>query len=153
MEQSQSQSLLETATRHRQELQVEIERLRGSQVQAERTLEARERAHRQRVKGLEEQVSLRARLWGLTPSPVQGAGCQSSDLGSELANTHLMFARNPPQRGSADPPGTVSESELTPPLTALRSPLSQICTLKDQLQQELRRYQPHYPASSLLPGN
>uniref|UniRef100_K7FZ16 Ciliary rootlet coiled-coil, rootletin n=1 Tax=Pelodiscus sinensis TaxID=13735 RepID=K7FZ16_PELSI len=40
----------------RAELQLEIERLRGSQIQAERTLEARERAHRQRVKGLEEQI-------------------------------------------------------------------------------------------------
>uniref|UniRef100_K7FYX7 Ciliary rootlet coiled-coil, rootletin n=1 Tax=Pelodiscus sinensis TaxID=13735 RepID=K7FYX7_PELSI len=65
------------------ELQLEIERLRGSQIQAERTLEARERAHRQRVKGLEEQI----------------------------------------------------------------------LTLKEQLQQELRKYQPHYSHSSLLSGN
>ena len=36
---------------------METERLRTAQFQAERTLEARERAHRQRVKGLEEQVS------------------------------------------------------------------------------------------------
>ena len=36
---------------------METERLRTAQMQAERTLEARERAHRQRVKGLEEQVS------------------------------------------------------------------------------------------------
>nr|XP_025036497.1 rootletin [Pelodiscus sinensis] len=67
----------------RAELQLEIERLRGSQIQAERTLEARERAHRQRVKGLEEQI----------------------------------------------------------------------LTLKEQLQQELRKYQPHYSHSSLLSGN
>lgn len=38
------------------ELQQEVERLRSAQVQTERTLEARERAHRQRVSGLEEQV-------------------------------------------------------------------------------------------------
>lgn len=38
------------------ELQQEVERLRSAQVQMERTLEARERAHRQRVLGLEEQV-------------------------------------------------------------------------------------------------
>lgn len=36
---------------------METERLRTAQIQAERTLEARERAHRQRVKGLEEQVN------------------------------------------------------------------------------------------------
>ena len=39
---------------------METERLRTSQLQAERTLEARERAHRQRVKGLEEQVGVRS---------------------------------------------------------------------------------------------
>lgn len=45
------------------ELQQEVERLRSAQVQTERTLEARERAHRQRVSGLEEQVStLKAQL-------------------------------------------------------------------------------------------
>ena len=36
---------------------METERLRANQNQAERTLESRERTHRQRVKGLEEQVS------------------------------------------------------------------------------------------------
>lgn len=35
---------------------METERLRTAQIQAERTLEARERANRQKVKGLEEQV-------------------------------------------------------------------------------------------------
>ena len=35
---------------------METERLRSGQIQAERMLEARERAHRTRVKGLEEQV-------------------------------------------------------------------------------------------------
>ncbi len=48
--------LIELTTRHRQETEMETERLRTAQLQAERTLEARERAHRQRVKGLEEQV-------------------------------------------------------------------------------------------------
>lgn len=36
---------------------METDRLRSSQTQAEKTLDARERAHRQRVKGLEEQVA------------------------------------------------------------------------------------------------
>lgn len=48
--------LIDLTTRHRQETEMETERLRTAQYQAERTLEARERAHRQRVKGLEEQV-------------------------------------------------------------------------------------------------
>ena len=49
--------LIDLTTRHRDETEMETERLRTSQMQAERTLESRERAHRQRVKGLEEQVS------------------------------------------------------------------------------------------------
>ena len=56
-EQANAQRLIEVTSRHRQESELEVERLRTAQVQAERTLEARERAHRQRVKGLEEQVS------------------------------------------------------------------------------------------------
>ena len=48
--------LIDLTTRHRQETEMETERLRTAQIQAERTLESRERAHRQRVKGLEEQV-------------------------------------------------------------------------------------------------
>lgn len=45
-------------TRHRAETEMETERLRTANLQAERTLEARERTHRQRIKGLEEQVNL-----------------------------------------------------------------------------------------------
>ena len=56
-EQANAKRLIEITTRHRQESELEIERLRTAQIQSERTLEARERAHRQRVKGLEEQVS------------------------------------------------------------------------------------------------
>ena len=33
-----------------------MERLRSAHTQAERTLESRERSHRQRIRGLEEQV-------------------------------------------------------------------------------------------------
>ena len=55
-EQANAQRLIDLANRHRQESELEIERLRTAQLQAERTLEARERAHKQRVKGLEEQV-------------------------------------------------------------------------------------------------
>ena len=49
--------LIDLTTRHRAETEMETERLRSAQIQAERTLEARERSHRQRVKGLEEQVA------------------------------------------------------------------------------------------------
>lgn len=39
-----------------------MERLRTAQAQSEKTLEARERAHRQTVKGLKEQVRVRVRI-------------------------------------------------------------------------------------------
>ncbi|XP_040084360.1 rootletin-like, partial [Oryx dammah] len=52
LEQNHSPAGLEAA-----ELRQEVERLRGAQARTERTLEARERAHQQRVRGLEEQVS------------------------------------------------------------------------------------------------
>ncbi|XP_034736357.1 rootletin [Etheostoma cragini] len=56
LEHSHAQRLLEVTARHHQELDMETERLRDSQLQAERALETREKAHRQRVKCLEEQV-------------------------------------------------------------------------------------------------
>lgn len=56
MERSHSQRLIELTTRHHQELEKETGRLRTANQQAERVLEAKERAHRQRVKELEEQV-------------------------------------------------------------------------------------------------
>ena len=57
LEQDHSPARLEAEEQQQQlELQQEVERLRSAQVQTERTLEARERAHRQRVRGLEEQV-------------------------------------------------------------------------------------------------
>ena len=51
-----SHRLIDVTTRHRSETEMETERLRTAQLQAERTLESREKAHRQRIKGLEEQV-------------------------------------------------------------------------------------------------
>ena len=48
--------LMELAARHRHETDLETERLRSAQLQAEKLLDARERANRQRVRGLEEQV-------------------------------------------------------------------------------------------------
>lgn len=49
--------LVELTSRHRQEVELESERANKSQSQLEKTQVARERAHKQRVKGLEEQVS------------------------------------------------------------------------------------------------
>lgn len=49
-------SLIDFTTRNRRETEAETERIRSSQTAAERALEAREKAHRARVKGLEEQV-------------------------------------------------------------------------------------------------
>ena len=49
-------SLIDLATRSRRETEAETERIRSSQTAAERALEAREKSHRTRVKGLEEQV-------------------------------------------------------------------------------------------------
>uniref|UniRef100_G3W3J0 Ciliary rootlet coiled-coil, rootletin n=1 Tax=Sarcophilus harrisii TaxID=9305 RepID=G3W3J0_SARHA len=56
--QLEGQCLLETGGQTQLELQQELERLRGAQAQAERTMEARERVHRQRIRGLEEHVSV-----------------------------------------------------------------------------------------------
>jgi hypothetical protein len=50
--------LIDLTTRHRAETEMETERLRSAQIQAERMLETRERAHRAKVKGLEETVSI-----------------------------------------------------------------------------------------------
>ena len=53
--------LVELTSRHRQEVELEGERAKQSQSQLEKTQMARERAHKQRVKGLEEQVSRKSR--------------------------------------------------------------------------------------------
>lgn len=55
-EHAHAQRLLEVTARHHQELDLETDRLRDSQLQAEQALESREKAHRQRVRCLEEQV-------------------------------------------------------------------------------------------------
>ena len=49
-------SLIDFNIRNRRETELETERLRSSQTAAERALEAREKSHRARVKGLEDQV-------------------------------------------------------------------------------------------------
>ena len=59
--------MIELTARHRQESELETERLCSAQQQAERLLDTRERSHRQQVKELEEQVcrsalSLQSRL-------------------------------------------------------------------------------------------
>ena len=49
--------LIDLTTRNRKEAELEVERLRSSQIQSERQLESREKTHRQRIKSLEEQIS------------------------------------------------------------------------------------------------
>ena len=49
--------LIDLTTRHRAETEMETDRIKSAQNQAERSLESRERTHRQKVKGLEEQVA------------------------------------------------------------------------------------------------
>ncbi|KAM8874513.1 uncharacterized protein crocc2 isoform 2-T2 [Spinachia spinachia] len=56
LEHAHAQRLLKVTARHHHELDTETNRLRDSQFQAEQALDTREKAHRQRVKGLEEQV-------------------------------------------------------------------------------------------------
>lgn len=58
LEHSHAQRLLKETARHHQELDLETDRLRDGQLQAEQALETREKAHRQRVRCLEEQVFL-----------------------------------------------------------------------------------------------
>merc|ERR1712187_496923 len=56
-EQGHARRILELTSRHRQEADAKMERLRSAHAQAERTLESRERSHRQRIRGLEEQIT------------------------------------------------------------------------------------------------
>jgi rootletin len=49
---------LEITASHRQEIESESDRSRAWQTQMEKTTQARERAYKQKTKGLEEQVSL-----------------------------------------------------------------------------------------------
>lgn len=55
-EQEHARKLVDITSRHRQEMEMESDRSRQSQTQIEKTQVARERAHKQRIKGLEEQV-------------------------------------------------------------------------------------------------
>ena len=49
--------MMELTERHRKERELETERLCSAQQQSERVLETKERAHRQQLNALEEQVS------------------------------------------------------------------------------------------------
>ena len=49
--------MIDITTRNRKESELEMERIRSSQVQTEKQLESREKCHRQRIKGLEEQIA------------------------------------------------------------------------------------------------
>ena len=49
--------MIDLTTRNRKEAELEVERLRSSQIQSERQLESREKNHRQRIKSLEKQIN------------------------------------------------------------------------------------------------
>jgi len=59
--------MMELAARHEQESELETERLHSAEQQAERLLEIRERAHRQRVSALEHQVHVDTSFLLYTP--------------------------------------------------------------------------------------
>lgn len=101
-EQQHAQRLIELTSRHRSETEMETERLRTAQMQAERTLEARERSHRQRVRGLEEQVAtlkdqlaqeMRKRQQYISKSA--RAGDEIRDLRGVLDNSLRNVSRDP----------------------------------------------------------
>ena len=49
--------MIDLTTRNRKEAEMELERVRSSQVNSERQLELREKSHRQRIKSLEDQIA------------------------------------------------------------------------------------------------
>jgi len=49
---------MELSSRHHHDTELESERLRAAQLHAEKLLDATERANRERVRGLEEQVTV-----------------------------------------------------------------------------------------------
>ncbi len=111
LEQTHSQRLLEVTACHRQELDLQTERMRDSQQQAERALEAREKAHRQRVHCLEEQV------W-------------ESYKNCMYCNSDIYITFN------SKKPLMKWKWKKT-----WQFCISQVCTLKEQLEQEMKRRQ------------
>lgn len=57
-EQHHAQRMVDVTSRHRKQKEAELDRLRSAYQQAQRTLDSREKSHRQRVIGLEQQVQL-----------------------------------------------------------------------------------------------
>lgn len=121
MEQSHSQC--ESLMRQRDDAQRESERLRTSFRDVERTLGTRERAHRHRVKGLEEQVHTRHVVVKVYQKVKRVTLAEMIELVLGVVNVVLSW--------------TVS---------------LQVSTLKEQLQQEMKRRQPSLPSSLLSTG-
>lgn len=57
IEQTSAKQIKDFVNCYHAETEIEFERLRSSKSQAEKTLEARERVHKQRIKVLEDQVN------------------------------------------------------------------------------------------------
>ncbi|CAF4826729.1 unnamed protein product [Rotaria sp. Silwood1] len=101
-EQQHAQRLIDLTTRNRRETEAETERIRTSQTAAERALEAREKAHRARVKGLEEQITtlkeqlhqeMRKRQTFLTRSLTNGD--EISALRREITDSLSFVSQDP----------------------------------------------------------
>ncbi|CAF3320875.1 unnamed protein product [Rotaria socialis] len=101
-EQQHAQRLIDLATRSRRETEAETERIRSSQTAAERALEAREKSHRTRVKGLEEQITtlkeqlhqeLRKRQSFLTRSMANGD--EINALRREITDSLTFVSQDP----------------------------------------------------------
>lgn len=106
LEQGHAQRLLDVAARHHQEMDLQTQRLRESQQQSQSILESREKAHRQRVRGLEGQVHNSP---GGLPQPIRNNTPSSSLLlaaadteGSAGAGSQEA-ARTLDQQGASEP--------------------------------------------------
>lgn len=145
----QSHGLCESLARQREEAQRENERLRSSYKEAERTLGARERVHRHRVKGLEEQVNISCQIQtfsgsqgrvgscdfpdpflvccvaaGIHPEGAAAAGDEETTTFSSIpTNVYGKLRKGPYSRASPRQPGNIHSSPIdcsnTEPNTAV----------------------------------
>ncbi len=95
LEQQHAQRLIDLTTRNRKESEMEVERLRASQLQTEKQLESREKSHRQRVKGLEEQIAtLRDQLGREIRTRQSYLNRSSSMVDEEMKGLHSVISES-----------------------------------------------------------
>lgn len=83
--------LIDLTTRHRAETEMETERLRQAQMQAEKLLDARERAHRQKIKGMEETIATLKDQLAAEMRKRQQYITRSTRTGEEIADIRSML--------------------------------------------------------------